>query len=68
VPTIAAAVVLVALHRIIAVVTAAVPMLERIVNGDSRAIYRGGIFGDDVGRSNRAARTKGLGVPAEAPV
>jgi uncharacterized membrane protein YcaP (DUF421 family) len=51
-PTIAAAIVLVALHRIIAVVTAAVPALERIIKGDSHVIYRGGIF--DVKRMRRA--------------
>jgi uncharacterized membrane protein YcaP (DUF421 family) len=109
-PTIAASIVLVALHRAIAVLTAAVPLLDRIVKGDSHVVYRGGIFDlkrmhragisradieqavrkhehqltmrdvlevrleptgelsiieDEVGKRNR---TKGLGVPAGAPV
>lgn len=43
-PTIAATVVLAMLHRIIAMLTAAFPALERIVKGDSSVLYRGGIF------------------------
>jgi uncharacterized membrane protein YcaP (DUF421 family) len=51
-PTIAAAIVLVALHRIVAMVTATVPLLERIIKGDSHVVYRGGIF--DLKRMRRA--------------
>lgn len=43
-PTVAATVVLALLHRVIAMITAAVPALERIVKGDSTVLYRGGIF------------------------
>jgi len=43
-PTIAGAIVLVALHRVVAMVTAAVPALERLVKGRHRVLYRGGVF------------------------
>jgi uncharacterized membrane protein YcaP (DUF421 family) len=51
-PTFAASIVLVVLHRIIAVVTAAVPTLERVIKGGSHPVYRGGIF--DLPRMHRA--------------
>ncbi len=52
IPTVTAAIVLAALHRLIAVATAAVPLLERIVKGDSHVVYRGGIY--DLPRMHRA--------------
>jgi uncharacterized membrane protein YcaP (DUF421 family) len=52
VPTFAASVVLVVLHRLIAVLTATVPALERLVKGGSHVVYRGGIF--DQSRMHRA--------------
>ena len=44
IPTVAGATVLVVLHRLIAVVTARVPALDRLVKGSSTWLYRGGIF------------------------
>jgi uncharacterized membrane protein YcaP (DUF421 family) len=44
VPTIAACCVLVVLHRVVAVLTATVPALERIVKGKQQVLYRGGVF------------------------
>jgi uncharacterized membrane protein YcaP (DUF421 family) len=52
IPTVVAAFVFAGLHRAIAVLTAAVPWLERLVKGDSHVLYRGGIF--DLPRMRRA--------------
>jgi uncharacterized membrane protein YcaP (DUF421 family) len=43
-PTIAACIVFVVLHRLVAVLTATVPALERIVKGKQQVLYRGGVF------------------------
>jgi len=44
IPTVVASFVLVVLHRLIAMATAAVPALERLFKGGSVWLYRGGIF------------------------
>jgi uncharacterized membrane protein YcaP (DUF421 family) len=43
-PTIAACCVLVVLHRLVAVATATVPALERLLKGRQQVLYRGGVF------------------------
>jgi uncharacterized membrane protein YcaP (DUF421 family) len=49
-PTLAACGVLVVLHRVVAVLTATVPALERIVKGKQQVLYRGGVFDLDAMR------------------
>jgi uncharacterized membrane protein YcaP (DUF421 family) len=44
IPTFAACVVLCVLHRLVAMATATVPAIERLVKGRSQVMYRGGIF------------------------
>ena len=43
-PTVAAAIVLVVLHRLIAMLTATSPAIERLVKGQHHILYRGGVF------------------------
>ena len=43
-PTIAASIVLVVLHRVVAMATAASPALERLVKGGNTVLYRGGVL------------------------
>jgi len=52
IPTLAASAVLAVLHRVIAVATATVPAIEKIVKGSSHWVYRGGVF--DLPRMHRA--------------
>jgi uncharacterized membrane protein YcaP (DUF421 family) len=44
IPTVLAAGVLVIVHRLIAILTSAVPALERLLKGGHAVLYRGGIF------------------------
>jgi uncharacterized membrane protein YcaP (DUF421 family) len=43
-PTIAGCVVLVVLHRLVAVLTSTVPAFERLIKGKQQVLYRGGVF------------------------
>ncbi|HEY5922937.1 MAG TPA: YetF domain-containing protein [Kofleriaceae bacterium] len=44
IPTVVAGAVLVALHRLIAVLTSKVPAIEKLLKGDDMVLYRGGVF------------------------
>ena len=44
IPTVAAGIVLVVLHRLIAVLTSTVPAFEKLLKGDDTVLYRGGVF------------------------
>ncbi|HEX5063496.1 MAG TPA: YetF domain-containing protein [Kofleriaceae bacterium] len=44
IPTVAASIVFVVLHRLVAIVTATVPALERLFKGRQKVLYRGGIL------------------------
>jgi len=44
VPTVVAGIVLVVLHRLVAIATATVPALDRLLKGSNKVLYRGGVF------------------------